>query len=215
MKKIKVEDKTQIKQLLYYGNVFGIKGDQYTSFGGFQLWWYDKHLDICNCCESIWSDVRKRIQHYSLNRAANILWHSRRSLYLRSKRSLNLKKLKVVGYYDFETIVDIPTQGYVETVLDIPTKGYIETVNDNPPEEYSDTEHDNLPGEYIETDHDNPPETLIKQPLQFLIQPGSAKVKELGELFNELSKLYQMAGGSGINFKITGAEKTTSRHAQK
>ncbi len=40
MKKISVEDKTQIKQLLYYGNVLGIKDDRYRSFGGFQLWWY-------------------------------------------------------------------------------------------------------------------------------------------------------------------------------
>ena len=29
MKKISVEDKTQIKQLLYYGNVLGIKDDRY------------------------------------------------------------------------------------------------------------------------------------------------------------------------------------------
>ena len=46
MKKIDVEDKTQIKQLLYTGNVFGLRNDQFRSFGGFQLWWYDKQFDV-------------------------------------------------------------------------------------------------------------------------------------------------------------------------
>jgi hypothetical protein len=100
MKKISVEDKTRIKQLLYYGNVFGIKDDRYRSFGGFQLWWYDKQLNVCNCCESHWSDGRKRIQHYSLDRAANILWHNRQSLYVRRKHLPDDKRLMAVGHFE-------------------------------------------------------------------------------------------------------------------
>lgn len=101
MKKISVEDKIQIKQLLYYGNVFGIKDDRYKSFGGFQLWWYDKQFDICNCCESYWFDGRKRIQRFSLDRAANILWHNRRSLYVRSKQLPDDKRLMAVGQFEY------------------------------------------------------------------------------------------------------------------
>jgi hypothetical protein len=97
MRKINVEDKDQIKQLLYAGGVFGIKGDQYRSFGGFQLWWYDKQLDICSCCESYWSDGRKKVRHCSLNRAAKILWHKRDSLFLRSKHLPDDKKLVTIG----------------------------------------------------------------------------------------------------------------------
>jgi hypothetical protein len=100
MKKISVEDKTQIKQLLYYGNVFGIKDDRYRSFGGFQLWWYDRQLDVCNCCESYWSDVRKRIQRCSLNKAAKILWHNRQSLFLRSKNLPEDRKLITIGNFE-------------------------------------------------------------------------------------------------------------------
>ena len=37
MKKIKVKDKAHIRRLLYAEFVMGIKGDQYRSFGGFQL----------------------------------------------------------------------------------------------------------------------------------------------------------------------------------
>jgi hypothetical protein len=101
MKKISVEDKTQIKQFLYFGYVFGIKDDRYRSFGGFQLWWYDKQVDVCNCCESHWSDRHKRIHHYSLDRAANVLWHNRRSLYVRNKQLPDDKRLMTVGHYEY------------------------------------------------------------------------------------------------------------------
>ena len=101
MKKISVEDKTQIKQLLYYGYVFGIRDDRYKSFGGFQLWWYDKQLDVCSRCESHWSDGQKRIHQCSLNAAANILWHSRRSLYVRSKQLPDDKRLKTAGKHAY------------------------------------------------------------------------------------------------------------------
>ena len=99
MKKIDIEDKTQIKQLLYTGGVFGIKDDRYRSFGGFQLWWYDKQLDVCNCCESTWSDVRKRLQHFSLNKAAKVLWNNRQSLFLRSKHLPEDKRLTAVRHF--------------------------------------------------------------------------------------------------------------------
>jgi len=100
MKKINVEDRTHIKQLLYSGNVFAVKDDQYRSFGGFQLWWYDKALDVCNCCGSHWSDLRRRIQHCSLNRAARILWHRRRSLFLRRRHWHEDKRLLAAGHFE-------------------------------------------------------------------------------------------------------------------
>jgi len=100
MRKIDVEDKTQIKQLLYTGGVFGIKDGRYRAFGGFQLWWYDKQLDVCNCCESTWLDVRKRIHYFSLNDAAKVLWHNRRSLFLRNKHLPKDKRLMAVGHFE-------------------------------------------------------------------------------------------------------------------
>lgn len=100
MRKIDVKNKAQIKQLLYAGNVLGIKDDRYRSFGGFQLWWYDKHLNICDCCESHWSDMRKRVQHCSLDRAAKILWHNRHALFIRIKHLPEDKKLMTIGHYE-------------------------------------------------------------------------------------------------------------------
>lgn len=43
------------------------------------------------------------------------------------------------------------------------------------------------------------PFALVK-PLTVVVSLGSAKASELSELFLELSVLYQMVGGSGINF---------------
>jgi len=100
MKKINVEDKTHIKQLLYTGNVFAVKGDQYRSFGGFQLWWYDKSHDLCNYCGSYWADIRKKIRHCSLNRAAKILWRHRRSLFLRRKQLHQDSKFIAVAHLE-------------------------------------------------------------------------------------------------------------------
>ena len=97
MKKIDVEDKFQIKQSLYSDCVLGIRGNQYSSFGGFQLWWYDKQRDICNCCQSHWASIRKRIERHSLDRAAKILWRKRNSLFLRGKRLFEDKKLIIRG----------------------------------------------------------------------------------------------------------------------
>jgi hypothetical protein len=96
MKKIDVADKAQIKQLLYADCVLGIKDDRYNSFGGFQLWWYDKHLDVCNCCDSSWSDPRKKIRHRSLDEAANVLWRKRKSLFLRTKHMSEDSRLKIM-----------------------------------------------------------------------------------------------------------------------
>ncbi|MFC1633730.1 hypothetical protein ACFL5Z_02720 [Planctomycetota bacterium] len=100
MKKINVEDRTQIKQLLYTGNVFAVKDDQYRSFSGCQLWWYDKPHDVCNYCGSHWSVIRRRIQHCSLNRAAKILWHHRGSLFLRSRHLHEDRRLMAVGHLE-------------------------------------------------------------------------------------------------------------------
>jgi hypothetical protein len=99
MKKIDVQDKSQIKQLLYSNCVLAIKNDQCRSFGGFQLWWYDKRRDVCNCCESYWSDLRKRLAQYSLNQAARILWRKRACLFVRGKRLAEDRKLETVRHF--------------------------------------------------------------------------------------------------------------------
>ncbi len=39
------------------------------------------------------------------------------------------------------------------------------------------------------------------EPLRFLIDPGIATPKEISELYHEISKLYVMMGGSGIDFR--------------
>lgn len=101
MKKINVESRSQIKQLLYAACVFGIKDDRYRAFGGFQLWWYDKWHDTCNYCESCWSDGRKRIHQCSLDRAAKILWHNRNCLYLRSKHLDEDRRLMAAGHLEY------------------------------------------------------------------------------------------------------------------
>lgn len=93
MKKIDVSDKTHIKQILYSGLALGVKDDSFSSFGGFQLWWYEKASDVCYCCHSSWSDGIKRIGHQSLDKAAKILWHHRKSLFLRSRQIMEDHKL--------------------------------------------------------------------------------------------------------------------------
>ena len=100
MKKIEVKDKIHIKQLLYAECVLGVKDDQYRSFGGFQLWWYNKQLGVCDCCESHWSDPRKKLVHYSLGKAAKILWHNRHCLFVRSKPVSEDKKLQTLEHLE-------------------------------------------------------------------------------------------------------------------
>ena len=97
MKKIAVEDKFQIKQLLYSACVLGVKDRRYQSFGGFQLWWYDKQRDVCRCCESGWPGVGKKVMYHSLDKAAKILWRHRDCLFLRGKRSSEDNRLITVG----------------------------------------------------------------------------------------------------------------------
>ena len=41
------------------------------------------------------------------------------------------------------------------------------------------------------------------EPLGILIDPGDASAEELGELFYEISELYRMMGGSGIDFRVS------------
>ena len=93
MKQITVDNKGQIKQLLYGDGVLGIKDDNCYAFGGFQLWWYDKQHDVCRCCRSRWTDLRREIEGHSLDRAAAILWHSRDALFLRDRRLSQDRKL--------------------------------------------------------------------------------------------------------------------------
>jgi len=85
MKRVTVNDKWDIKQLLYSECVLGVRDDSCQSFGGFQLWWYDKQHDTCRCCRARWSDLRRRVEQYSLDRAARRLWKKRNALFLRNK----------------------------------------------------------------------------------------------------------------------------------
>ena len=85
MRKIKVDSKEHIKQLLYSSYVVGIKDDQFRSFGGFQRWWYDRALDVCHSCGSHWAEDEKEIESCSLKKAAKVLWHYRDSLFLYTK----------------------------------------------------------------------------------------------------------------------------------
>jgi hypothetical protein len=98
MKKIQVRDKTHIKQLLYAEWVLGIKDDRFRSFGGFQLWWFDKQRGVCDCCESRWSDPRKKLTHYSLDKAAKILWHNHHRLFVRTKHLSEDRKLQILEH---------------------------------------------------------------------------------------------------------------------
>jgi len=98
MKRIGVADKSQIKQLLYTECVLGVKDDQYHSFNGFQLWWYDKQRDVCNCCQSHWTNLRKKVERHSLDKAAKILWHKRNSLFLRKRNLFEDRKLMALAH---------------------------------------------------------------------------------------------------------------------
>ncbi len=93
MKRITVSDRWQIKQLLYSEGVLGVKDEACPAFDGFALWWYDKKHDICRCCRSRWSDLKKQIEGHTLDHAAAILWHNRQELYLRDRRLSEDRKL--------------------------------------------------------------------------------------------------------------------------
>jgi len=96
MRQINVADKTHIKQLLYSGLVLGVKDDRYSSFGGFQLWWYDKNRDLCSSCASGWADPRRRIEQFSLDDAAKTLWQNRDWLFVRNRDIVHDPKLKAI-----------------------------------------------------------------------------------------------------------------------
>jgi len=84
MRKITVSSKDQIKELLYDGFVLGIKNDRFRSFGGFQRWFYDRDHNVCRSCDADWTDL-KRVECYSLNKAAKRLWHNHKSLFVYTK----------------------------------------------------------------------------------------------------------------------------------
>jgi len=98
MRHIEVDNKFQIKQLLYSDCVLGVRDHKFNSFSGFQLWWYDKQHDICTCCQSRWSNVGKRIKRLSLDSAAKILWRKRNSLFLRGRRLSDDRKLSTLRF---------------------------------------------------------------------------------------------------------------------
>jgi hypothetical protein len=93
MKRITVNDRRQIKQLLYGEGVLGVKDDTCPAFDGFELWWYDKLHDICRCCRSRWSDLRRQVEGHSLDDAAAILWRNRKALFLRDHHLSEDRKL--------------------------------------------------------------------------------------------------------------------------
>ena len=86
MKRITVNDRWQIKRLLYCDSVLGVKDENCQAFGGFQLWWYDRQHDVCHSCQSRWADLKRQISQCSLDQAAEILWRRRDTLFARSRR---------------------------------------------------------------------------------------------------------------------------------
>jgi hypothetical protein len=96
MKQISVNDRWQIKQLLYSENVLGVKDENCQAFGGFQLWWYDKRHNTCHCCRSHWVDLRRQISECSLDEAADALWRHRDALFVRSRQLSQDRKLLLV-----------------------------------------------------------------------------------------------------------------------
>jgi hypothetical protein len=48
--------------------------------------------------------------------------------------------------------------------------------------------------------------------LHFLIDPGSASSNEIAELYHEISKLYIMIGGSGIEFRTLNVMEEAGVH---
>ncbi len=93
MKRIIVDNRSDIKQLLYSDCVLGVRDDACQAFGGFQLWWYDKQHDTCHSCRSRWADLRKHVDQCSLEKAARVLWHKRNALFLRGRHLSEDKKL--------------------------------------------------------------------------------------------------------------------------
>ncbi len=85
MRQITVNDKTDIKQLLSDDYILGIRDINCRSFGGFELWWYDRERDVCRCRRSRWSDFRQQIEEHSLEHAASLLWRNRTTLFLRHR----------------------------------------------------------------------------------------------------------------------------------
>lgn len=82
MKKIDVKNRSEIKLLLTCKYVLAIKGDQFRSFGGFQMWWYDQDHGYCSCCSSGWTDRAKTVVHCSLEKAAKVLFRNRGQLFM-------------------------------------------------------------------------------------------------------------------------------------
>jgi hypothetical protein len=96
MKRVTVNDKWDIKKLLYSDCVLGVRDDSCQSFGGFELWWYDKQHDTCHFCHARWSDLRRKIDRCSLDRAARRLWRKRNALFLRGKQHRQDPKIQTL-----------------------------------------------------------------------------------------------------------------------
>jgi len=62
-----------------------------------------------------------------------------------------------------------------------------------------------LLGAYPEEKEPNTFDTVV--PFTLLIDPGDATAEELSQLFLEISTLYRMLGGSGVNFTIVDAKE--------
>ncbi|HNS22755.1 MAG TPA: hypothetical protein PKH24_19800 [Sedimentisphaerales bacterium] len=98
MKRIVVNHRVQIKQLLYCDRVLAVRDDACPAFGGFALWWYDKKHGVCRCCRSHWADQKKQIEAHTLDEAAAILWRERDALFLRDRRLSDDHKLMQINH---------------------------------------------------------------------------------------------------------------------
>ena len=98
MKRIIVNHRVQIKQLLYCDRVLAVRDDACPAFGGFALWWYDKKHGVCRCCRSHWSDQKKQIEAHTLDETAAILWRDRDALFLRDRPLSDDHKLMQINH---------------------------------------------------------------------------------------------------------------------
>lgn len=64
-----------------------------------------------------------------------------------------------------------------------------------------------LQGEEVPLMEQDPAKWESAVTLTLLLDPGGASAEEIGELFLEISTLYRMVGGSGVNFTIVDAKE--------
>jgi DNA-binding CsgD family transcriptional regulator len=122
--------------------------------------------------------TEKKVLHHILDGKSN---KEIANLLNRDKRTIEVHRSHIMRKFNADNFVDLikraATMGLIELTID---RSRIKTNVHDKKEE--------MRGEI--------------EPLKLLIDPGDATGQELAELFVELSCLYRMIGGSGINFNV-------------